>query len=136
MVIDDRYLNLLNVLIHDKRTKMNGILSSLEITRFSGGEFRICYKAYMSKRNSDAYIFVEDFKKGNAVFLLPFGVRYMVEEMEELAERHTNAIKEFFGEDFREDMLMRISEDTRQEEIRKIDQIMLGLENWDSVSQK
>lgn len=133
MVIDDRYINLLNVLIHDKRTKTNGILSSLEIMRYAGGECRICYRAYMSKRNSDVYIFVEDFKKGNVIFLLPFGVRYMAEEMEELAERHTNAIKEFFGEDFREDMLMRISEDKRQEEIRKIDQIMLGLENWDSV---
>lgn len=82
------------------------------------------------------YIFVEDFKKGSVVFLLPFGVKYMEEELEEMAEHHTRCIKEFFGEDFREDMLMRISEDKRQEEIRKIDQIMLGLENWDGTCEQ
>lgn len=55
----------------------------------------------------------------------------MVKEMEEMAERHTQAIKEFFGDKFREDMIMRISEDERQEQIRKWESLTRGLDNWD-----
>lgn len=132
MLINDKYFKLLNVLIYDKRVRMNGIISSLDVMKLTDGNYLISYKAYMTKRNSDVYIFVEDFEKGNVVFLLPFGVSYMVKEMEELAERHMKKIKEFFGENFREDMVMRISEDDRQNEIRKYEQIMLGLENWDN----
>lgn len=135
MVIDDKYFKLLNVLIYDKRRKMNGILSSLDIMGFANGEYLVSYKAYMSKPHSNVYIFVEDFMKGNVVFLLPFGVNYLVKEMEWLAEQHLAQIKEFFKEDFREDMIMRISEEERREEIRKNEEIIIGLENWDRVLQ-
>lgn len=131
MEIENKYLSLLNLLIHDKRTKMNGIISSLVLTQYYCGVC-ISYKAYMSKQHSDANIFVEDFEKGNVVFLLPFGVTYMAKEMEEMAEIHLRQIKSFFGESFREDMVIRISEDERKEEIRKCQMLTLGLENWDS----
>ena len=130
MEIEERYINLLGLLIHDKRTKMNGILSSLQIMQVITG-YCLSYRAFMNRQNADTYIFIEDFEKGNVVFLLPFGTTYMVEEMEEMAQRHTEAIKTFFGDQFREDMIVRISEDERQEEIRKWDDLMVGLENWD-----
>lgn len=57
----------------------------------------------------------------------------MVEEMEGMAERQTEKIKAFFGDKFRENMIMRISEEERQEEIRKWEKLTLGLENWERI---
>ncbi len=129
MVIEDKYFDLLHTLIYDKRRKMSGIISGLEVMRFID-EYGISFRAYFNSINADFYIFTEDFEKGNVVFLLPFGVTYMVKEMEEIAERDTERIKAFFGDKFREDMIMRISEDERQEEIRGWQRLTTGLENW------
>lgn len=130
MEIEEKYLKLLGLLIRDKRNGMNGIISSLQITLYMEG-YLISYSAYMNKQNHNYTVFVDDIEKGNVVFLLPFGTICMVKEMEEMAERHTEAIKEFFGGKFREDMIVRVSEDERQEEIRKWDMLTRGLENWD-----
>lgn len=132
MVIEDKYFDLLHTLIYDKRRKMSGILSGFEVERQIGG-YVLLFRAYMNSQNADIYIFVEDFEKGNVVFLLPFGVTYMVEEMEGMAERQTEKIKAFFGDKFRENMIMRISEEERQEEIRKWEKLTLGLENWERI---
>ena len=128
--IEEKYYNLLWLLIHDKRTSMNGILSDLQITPTFGG-YHISYHAYMNGM-SNYSVFVDDIEKGSVIFLLPFGVKYMEKEMEEMAEWHTQAIKDFFGEKFREDMIMKISEDERQEEIRKWDSLTIGLEKWEN----
>lgn len=128
MEIEKKYFNLLWILVHDKRNKMSGIISSLQISRYIGG-YGISYSAFMNRQNQYT-IFVDDIEKGNVVFLLPFGLKYMEKEMEEMAKQHEKAIKDFFGEKFREDMIMRISEDERQEEIRKWDKLTIGLENW------
>lgn len=53
-----------------------------------------------------------------------------------MAEIHERAIKEFFGNNFREDMIMRISEDERQKQIKEWEKLTLGLENWDNVLKK
>lgn len=132
MEIEEKYLNLLNLLIYDKRRQMNGMLSELCISVSFGGHM-IYYKAHMSKTHANDIIFVEDFEKRNVVFLQPFSVNYQKELLEEMAERQENAIKEFFGDKFHEDMIMKISEEERQEQIRQWDSLMLGLENWDKV---
>lgn len=132
MEIEDKRLKLLGLLIRDKRSGMNGIISALTIHNAIGGYF-VSYEAYMSKVYSNRLIFVEDFEKGNIAFLLPFAVNYQKEFMEEMAKTHEAVIKEFFGDKFREDMIIRISEDERQEEIRKWESLTIGLENWDKV---
>lgn len=130
MEIEEKYLDLLNLLIHDKRNKMNGIISRLEISRLISG-FCISYKAYMTRQYSDRDIFIQDIEKGNVVFLLPFGVKYSVELLEEMAKEDERKIRNFFGDKFREDMIMRISEEERQEEITRWNHMTDGLENWD-----
>ncbi len=129
MVIEDKDFDLLHTLIYDKRRKLSGIISGFEVMRFIEG-YGISFRAYFNPVNADLNIFTGDFENGNVVFLLPFGVTYMVKEMEEMAEQHTEKIKAFFGDKFREDMIMRISEDERQEEIRKWKSLTTGLENW------
>lgn len=132
MQIEDKYLNLLNLLIYDKRTGMNGIISDLRINNYFNGTL-FSYNAFMNRQNTSQYIFVEDIEKGNVVFLLPYGIKYMEKEMEEMAGKHKKAIMDFFGDKFREDMVMRISEDERQKQIKYFDTLTCGLENWDTL---
>lgn len=132
MEIEDKYFSLLNLLIYDKRTGMNGIISDLRIGNYLHG-LLISYSAFMNRQYHSQYIFVEDFEKGNVVFLMPYGIKYMEKEMEEMASKHEKAIRDFFGDKFREDMIMRISEDDRQKQIRYFDNLTCGLENWDTL---
>lgn len=129
MEIEEKYFKLLNLLIRDKRAKMNGMISSIVINQAFGTT--IHYNAFMNRMHNATSVYVEDIEAGNIVFLLPFGVKYKEEMLEKIAERHTAAIKEFFGDKFRDDMIMRISEEERKEEIRKWDDITLGGENWE-----
>lgn len=132
MEIGEKYFKLLNLLIHDKRTGLNGIISELCVSVSFGG-YMIYYRAYMAKTHANDIIFVSEFENGSVVFLQPFAVNYQKELLEEMAERHEKAIKEFFGDKFREDMIMRISEEERQDQIRHYENLTLGLENWDKV---
>lgn len=132
MEIEDKYFSLLNLLIHDKRTGMNGIICDFRISNYFNGKL-FSYNAFMNRQNTSQYIFVEDIEKGNVVFLLPYGIKYMEKEMEEMASKHEKTIRDFFGDKFREDMIMRISEDERQKQIKYFDTLTRGLENWDTL---
>lgn len=131
MGIPDKYYRMLGLLIQDKRDGMNGYLSDLCVMRVIDG-YVIYYRAYMNREHSSRMVFVEDIEKGNVVFLLPFGVNYLVEEMEQMAKENDAAIRNFFGDKFKEDMVVRISEEERQKEIRRWSELTRGAENWDT----
>ena len=132
MVIDDKYLGLLGTYIYDKRTKMHGIISDLCVMGLPNG-YTVYYNAYMNSIRSDVMICVEDFESGNVVFLEPFGIVYMEKEMKEITKRHRKAICDFFGERFREDMIVRISERERQEKIKEWEKFTYSLKEWGQV---
>lgn len=132
MIIEDKYFNILHTIIYDKRCKMAGILSSIQITRYIRSGYGISFCAYMNGLNPNHSIYVEDFEKGNVVFLIPFWKREYDKELDEIGAKNTQKIKDFFGDKFREDMIMRISEEERQEEIRKWEAVTIGFENWQS----
>lgn len=130
--IEDKYFKLLHTYIYDKRRQSSGIISRISIMPLPLiNSVVIGYDAYISKTYSSVSIFVEDFENGSVVFLLPFSKNYKAKELEEMAERHTAAIKEFFGDKFRDDMIMRISEEERQKEIGHWGSIETGLNNWE-----
>ena len=132
MIIDDKYLGLLGTYIYDKRTKMNGILSDLCVMGLPNG-YTVYYNAYMNAIRSNTMIFVEDFEGGNVVFLEPFGIVYMEKEMRKISEKHRKSIIGFFGEKFREDMIVRISERERQEKIKEWEKFTYALKEWGQV---
>lgn len=132
MEIDEKYFKLLNLLIHDKRSGLNGIISELCVSAMIGG-YMVYYRAYMTKTHANHIVFVSEFENGSIVFLQPFYINYQKEMLEEMAKRHEKAIKEFFGDKYRDDMIMRISEEERQKKIRQYESLTLGLENWDKV---
>lgn len=135
MELEDKYFNLVNLLIYDKRSKMNGIISGILINRHFEGP-TISFQAFMNRIYAYSNIFVEDFEKGNVVFLLPFSIGYNKEILEEMAKRHEQYIREFFGDKFREDMIARVSEEDRQEEIKKWQEMSLSFEIWNRVEGK
>ena len=133
MVIDDKYLGLLGTYIYDKRTKMHGIISDLCIMGMPDG-YSVYYNAYMNSIRSNAMICVEDFESGSVVFLEPFGIVYMEKEMKEIAKRHRKVIVDFFGDKFREDMIVKISETERQKKIKELEKFTYGLREWGTVN--
>lgn len=135
MELDEKYFKLLNLIIHDKRNKTNGMITDIMISCYFNTTL-ISYQAFMNSGYSKVSIFLDDIEKGNIVFLLPYGLNYKAKEMEELSKKYEIRIKEFFGDKFREDMIMRISEDERQDEIRKWRELTLGLKNWDMKFRK
>lgn len=130
MNIDDKDLAILNTLIYDKRTKEYGILSEMQIIK--GVNFYLFgYRAYFNPIRAERLVWREDIVAGNIIFLLPFDIIYSQSE-ENLYRDHTlKAIKDFLGDDYRDDLIWEISEDERQKEIRKWDELYHSLENWD-----
>ncbi len=133
MEIENKYINLLGCLIYDKRTGEEGMLSSISIQRFIGG-YGVYFNAYYNRLNSNRMVFIEDIEKRNIVFLIPFSTNYQKELLGELAQRHKKVIKEFFGDKYREDMIMEIDEEERQKLIRWWENLSLPLENWEHLS--
>ena len=133
MIIDDKYLGLLGTYIYDKRTKMEGMISDLCIMGLPNG-YTVYYNAYMNSIRSNAMICVEDFESGSVVFLEPFGIVYMEKEMKEIAKRHRKVIVDFFGDKFREDMIVKISETERQKKIKEWEKFTYGLREWGAVN--
>lgn len=133
MVVDDKYLGLLGTYIYDKRTKMQGIISDLCVMGLPNG-YTLYYNAYMNAIRSDVMICVEDFESGNVVFLEPFGIVCMEKEMKEISKRHRKAICDFFGEKFREDMIIRISERERQKKIKEWEKYTYSLREFGTIN--
>lgn len=134
MEIEDKYLKLINLLVHDKRTKENGMICSLKIDKMLGG-YCISYNAMFGAHRYQT-LFIEDFEKGNVVFLMPYGINYMVEMFDKMKQDNIEVIKEFFGNKFRDDMIMEISEEDRQAQIKEWEKYTNPLFNWDMIFNK
>lgn len=133
MNINDKDLNLLHKLIHDRRKNKNGIITKLCINKAICNNGYYCYyEASMDRIGGYEIIHIEDFISGNIVFLLPFNTRWD-EEYEEIRQQSIKDIKECFGEDFREDMIIRVSEEERQKKIKEEEKIIRGFLNWEGV---
>ena len=134
MEIDKKYFDLLNTLVYDKRTKMYGMISGVLIRSYLGC-YGIHYQVFYNRLYTDVILFVEDIEQGNVVFVLPFTLHGSQKDIfDKMAQDHEIKIKEFFGEKFREDMIIRISEEARQEEIRKWKELSRPLEDWSQIS--
>lgn len=129
MNIDDKDLAILNTLIYDKRTKESGILSEMQIIKGVGG-YLFGYRAYFNTIRAERYVFREDIVAGNVIFLLPFDITHSQSESELYRDHKLKAIKKFLGDDYRDDLVWEISEEERQKEIRKWDELRYSWENW------
>lgn len=126
----DKYLALVGCYIYDKRTGQNGMLTDVCIRKMMG-RYYASYNAYISKTFSIAPIFVEDFVAGNVVFLRPFSVGWLQTELAEMGRQQDHAIRTLFGDDFRDEMIVSITEEERQGMMRRLAAAETGMDNWD-----
>lgn len=137
MNIEEKYLRLLHKLIYDKRKNTHGILSSCCINRsYCKNGYYWYYLGYMDRIHTEYIFHIEDFISGNVVFLLPFGTLWDEEKYEKIRQQDIKDIKECFGEDFREDMIIKISEEERQKKIKEEETKLKGLFNWEGIDIK
>lgn len=130
MEVEDKYFSLLNLLVYDKRAKECGMICSFCFERLFSGIW--CYYEGFFRCGQYRSIYIDDIKSGNVVFILPFSVyENDKKDYDKIGEMFTNAVKEFFGDYFREDMIMQINEEERQEEIRYWEKLTRPIDNWD-----
>ncbi len=114
MEIDEKYVRLLGKYVYYQRLDKFGYINAIEIINSVGGYF-VSLKAYFGSFDSDINLFFEDFEKGNVKFTIIScdGVP------QEINDKEIEDIKFVFGDKYREDMLMYISDDERRERIRE-----------------
>lgn len=130
MNIDDKDLAILNTLIYDKRTKECGILSEVQIIK-GVNCYLFGYRAYFNTLRAERLVWREDIVAGNVIFLLPFDIMHSQSDTALYRDKKLKVIKDFLGDDYRDDLIWEISEEERQKEIRKWDELRYSLENWD-----
>lgn len=120
--IENKYLNLLNKYIYDTKLDKFGMINSIELNIGIGG---ICMllKAYFDRIHSSKMVFFDDFKNGIMKFTIIGGETILTKEQEEKYNQSViDDIKNAFGEDFREDMIMYIDDEERKERNRENDE--------------
>ncbi len=137
MEINNRYLLLLNKLIYDPRIKANGMITSIEITPLfssNGLHYGIWYKVFFDRIHNDSILLVEDIEDKRIKFLLPFNLALDEKDEKEYQEKIIKDLKEYFGDHFSEDIIMRIPEEERQKQIKALDKILNSLHYWDKYT--
>lgn len=119
--IEKKYLNLMNKYIYDTKLDKFGMINSIELSSGIGG-IMIMLKAYFDRIHSSRMVFFEDFKNETLKFTIIGGETILTKEQEEKYNQSViDDIKNAFGEDFREDMIMHIDDDERKERNREND---------------
>lgn len=114
----DKALLILNLPIYNTIQHKHGIISHICISEFGG-----YWNGFYSKEDCDNMIFMDEFLKGIIKFEI---IEYSKDNVmlklygEKLFEKANDImlkkIKDFFGNDFKEDFLYYIDEDTRKEQ--------------------
>lgn len=134
MEINDKNLLLLHKLIYDPRIKANGIITSIEITPLffpDGMHPGFWYRVFINRNHSESILLVDDIKDKKIKFLIPFNLTMSAKEEKDYQERIISDLKEYFGDDFSDDILMYMPEEERQRQIRRLDQVFDSLQYWD-----
>ncbi|MCM1219543.1 MAG: hypothetical protein NC548_34110 [Lachnospiraceae bacterium] len=133
MQIDDKHLLLLNKLIYDPRIEGYGMISSIELTPLlAPPELKIglWYKVFYSKIR-ESILLVDDIKGKKIKFLMPFDTTLTKELEHEWHERTINELKEYYGDDYSDDILMYMPEEERLKQIKQFNDIINSLECWE-----
>lgn len=108
----DKELLLVGKTVYNKRLDKFGYISSLELQYGFGGCY-IQYKVFYDTFNDNLSLFVEDFKKNKVQFVI-IDFPELGEAGDEYNERQIEDIKEFFEDDFSEDMIIYVTEDEKK----------------------
>lgn len=113
MVIEEKYLNLLGKFVYNKNIDKIGRISYIQIAYGVEGYY-FNFNVYYDSFNHDSLLFVEDFKKDKIKFVI-----FTDECLKEGTQKTLQEIKEFFGRDFSQDMILTMS--TEEKRIKDIE---------------
>lgn len=120
--IEKKYLNLMNKYIYDTKLDKFGMINSIELSSGIGGVM-IMLKAYFDRIHSSRMVFFEDFKNGTMKFTIIGGETILTKEQDEKYNQSViDDIKNAFGKDFHEDMIMYIDDEGWKERNRENDE--------------
>ena len=120
--IPKEYLNVSNFAIYDTINKRHGIITGIRL-RFSF--LTGCYpefESYFDQINNIGIVYREDFITGKIKFVMVTGYKSLMltlEEQKDLGNKRLDAIKAFLGEKYRDDCILRISQDKRDAELKE-----------------
>ena len=109
MTIDKKYLNIVGISIYDTVRELHGILSEISLLHLSG-RFYIQYRPFYDRVNNKELIFPSDFEKGIIKFVLLNDKVWTKGYLKEAQDEQIEAIKEFLGENYKEDCIIWMSE--------------------------
>lgn len=120
LVIEKKYLNLINRCIYDVEKDKHGIITGLSTLSLIGGIF-MEFTARYDNIDSDKHVFLNDFKTGEMKFVLLTGGEWGKGFFKKSQEEQLENIKDVFGNEYRDDMVMWIDECERKTALSKQD---------------
>lgn len=113
LTIEKKYLNLVNRCIYDVVKNKHGIIKGMDIMFLIGGAF-MEFTAMYDNIDSDKHVFLDDFKTGKMKFVFLTGGAWESGFLKESQEEELENIKDVFGDEYTEEMVMWIDEEDRK----------------------
>lgn len=140
LTIEKRYLNLVNRGIYDAEKDKHGIITGMDIMFLTGGAFMELTAMY-DNIDSDKHVFLDDFKTGKMKFVFLTGSAWESGFIKESQDEQLENIKDVFGDEYTDDMVMWIDEENRKTALSKQDcmqQWYIGIQlvNLDSFAEE
>lgn len=113
LVIEKKYLNLINMAIYDVRKDKHGIISKISVNGGFGGCY-ITFHAYWDGINNHDIILLDDFAKGDMKFVLFTGSTWENGILKQTQNEATENIKNVLGDKYTDDIIMWIDAEDRK----------------------
>lgn len=113
LVIEKKYLNIANVCIYNVQKNKHGIISEINISFLVTGAI-MQFTAFYDKINDNEHFFINDFITGKMKFVLFKGDKWESGLYKDVQDKELANIKEAFGDDYKDDMIMWIDEKERK----------------------
>lgn len=116
LTIDKKYLNIVDIPIYDTKRELHGILNEVSLLCSWGG---ICiqYHAFYNRVNNNDIVFLSDIEKGIIKFVLLNDEKWANGRLKEAQDMQIEAIKDFLGENYKEDCIIWMSDQERKKQM-------------------
>lgn len=118
LIIEKKYLNLVNMFIYNVGKDMHGMITGIDLLFLINGA-SIEFTAQYDNINTDHHVFLNDFISGKMKFVFLKGSELESGLIKELQDEQFANIKDIFGKEFTNDMVMWIDEQDRKTALSK-----------------
>lgn len=116
MEIENKYLNIIGLHIYNTQLDKYGIISNLNISKNADNSFGISYIAFYDSKDNNSTLFYQDFLNNKVKFIL---IEFDYLDNKEYNEHCLESIKEYLGDNFNLNNIIRINEKDRQKKLEQ-----------------